>query len=334
MTTAPHTSLTAHVMPIDIGEHVLRCGFFLDQPVMALADGEIAFIAETGLTRHRPHGEAAILTAHIQNDLFLTGGEDGQVISSQSDGSALVLANEKGRWIDGLTASPNGAVAWSTGKSVSARDNKGAVRTIEAPSSVQSLAFLPKGYRLAYAHYNGASLWFPNSEAKSEPLDWKGSHIDIGASPDGRFVVTSMQENTLHGWRLSDKKDMRMSGYPAKIRSFSWSHDGEWLATSGAEAAVIWPFKEKDGPMGKPPRECGVRPAKVTQVAFHPNALVLAIGYEDNCILLCRLTDAAELLVRVPVKGQGGISSMAWDKRGKRMLFGTTEGAAGLLTLP
>jgi WD40 repeat protein len=334
VSTAPQTSLTAHVMPIEIGGHVLRCGFIKDQAALVLADGGLAFIDGTSLSRHTPHGDAAILTAHIQHDLVLTGGEDGRVISSRPDGSSDTLAHEKGRWIDALTASAQGAMAWSTGKIVFARDSKGEIRKREAPSTVQGLSFLPKGYRLAYSHYNGASLWFPNSEATPEPLDWKGSHIDISASPDGRFVVTSMQENTLHGWRLSDKKDMRMSGYPAKIRSFSWSHDGEWLATSGAEAAVIWPFKEKDGPMGKPPRECGVRPAKVTQVAFHPNALVLAIGYEDNCILLCRLTDAAELLVRVPVRGQGAITSMAWDKRGKQLVFGTSEGAAGVLTLP
>ena len=58
--------------------------------------------------------------------------------------------------------------------------------------------------------------------------------------------------------------------------------DGKWLATSGAEAAIVWPFESKEGPMGKAPRECGVRPAKVTRVAFHPKAYVLAVGYEDG----------------------------------------------------
>ena len=65
-------------------------------------------------------------------------------------------------------------------------------------------------------------------------------------SPDARFLVSSMQENALHGWRLvPDKAHMRMSGYPSKTRSFSWSHDGQFLATSGAEAAIIWPFDTK-----------------------------------------------------------------------------------------
>ena len=177
-------------------------------------------------------------------------------------------------------------------------------------------------------------MLFRSTEGTPEFREWKGSHLDITFSADGRFVVTSMQENTLHGWRLADGKDMRMSGYPSKTRSFSWSHDGHWLATSGADAAVIWPFKDKEGPMGKAPRECGVRHAKVSSVAFHPRALVVAIGYEDGCILLCRLTDAAELLVRVAHKEGGKITSTAWDKTGARMIFGTENGAAGVLTLP
>ena len=52
---------------------------------------------------------------------------------------------------------------------------------------------------------------------------------------------------------------MRMSGYPAKVKSLSWSSKGKWLASSGAQAAIVWPFQAKDGPMGKAPVELGTR---------------------------------------------------------------------------
>ena len=78
---------------------------------------------------------------------------------------------------------------------------------------------------------------FPTPQAAPEMLEWKGSHLDVTFSPDGRFLVTAMQEPTLHGWRLADGKHMRMSGYAAKVQSMSWSADGKWLATSGADAA-------------------------------------------------------------------------------------------------
>jgi hypothetical protein len=141
-----------------------------------------------------------------------------------------------------------------------------------------------------------------------------------------------MQENALHGWRIADARNMRMTGYPGKTRALSWSHDGHWLATSGADACVVWPFKDKDGPMGKAPRECGVRSARVVKVAFHPRALVVAIGYSDGMALLCRLVDAAEILVRAP--GGGAVGALGWDATGARLLIGLDDGVAGLLTLP
>ena len=113
----------------------------------------------------------------------------------------------------------------------------GAVKTWSAPTTARGLAFQPKGYRVAVTHYNGVSLWFPKVEGAPQTLEWKGAHLDATFSPDGRFLVTSMQENALHGWRLTDSRNMRMTGYPAKTRSLSWSHDGAWLATSGADAA-------------------------------------------------------------------------------------------------
>src|SRR5207248_11690114 len=96
------------------------------------------------------------------------------------------------------------------------RTRKGEERTLEVPSSVGGLAFAPKGFRLAIAHYNGATLWFPNAAAAPERLEWKGSYLLVSFSPDGKFLVTAKQERMLHGWRLADGKHMRMSGYSAK----------------------------------------------------------------------------------------------------------------------
>ncbi len=96
-----------------------------------------------------------------------------------ASGKIEALAQEKG-WIDALAARANdGALAWSSGKTVRARDAKGEIKTLQAPSSVRGLAWFPKGYRLAIAHYGGASLWFPNVQGQPEPLNWKGSHLDV-----------------------------------------------------------------------------------------------------------------------------------------------------------
>ena len=73
--------------------------------------------------------------------------------------------------------------------------------------------------------------------------EWKGSHLGVTISPDGKFLVTCMQEPMLHGWRLADGKHMRMSGYSARVRSLSWTAGGDFLATSGSEQLILWPFE-------------------------------------------------------------------------------------------
>lgn len=337
MTTTAPVSLTERVVAADVSEHVVRVSWLSGQPAFALVDGTVRLGGATPVEM-RVHDAAGLLVAVPVGDRLLTGGADGRVCVVQASGAIETLHQDpKGRWIDALAASSGGAVVWSSGKTVTARDEKGRLKTFEAPSTAQGLAFAPKGYRVAVSHYNGVSLWFPNLVAKPEFLEWKGSHLDVTLSPDGRFVVTSMQETALHGWRLAGKPGekpahMRMSGYPSKTRSFSWSHDGLWLATSGADAVIIWPF-QGDGPMGKAPRECGVRRARVTQVAFHPGAYVIAAGYDDGCILLIRMTDASELLVRPAVQGSE-VTALAWDGLGKQLAFGCSDGQAGWLDLP
>ncbi|WP_342360631.1 WD40 repeat domain-containing protein [Terrarubrum flagellatum] len=333
--TRPPESLTKNVEAIEASAHVVGAAFLGDVGALALADGRVLLRdAEGAISDVAAHPDAGLLSFASDGKSLVTGGDDGRVVATSAKGEANEIADEKSKWIDAVATNGDGAIAWSAGRSVKARDGKGKIKQWAPPSSVRGLVFAPKGYRLGVAHNNGASLWFPNTDAKPDLLEWKGSHLDIMWSPNGRFVVTSMQENQLHGWGLPEKQHMRMSGYPGKTRSMSWSHDGLWLATSGADAVIIWPFQGEKGPMGKPPRECGVRPAKVTSVAFHPKALVVAAGYDDGCILLCRLTDASELLVRPAGKEGGAISALAWDANGRRMLFGSREGAAGLLTLP
>lgn len=325
----PAQTLTDRVTSLAFDEHVIHAGFLGEEPIFVMADGAVQIGREKPALRL--HADSILVVA-ADSKRLVTGGDDGKIVEIRSDGSTTVLGDEKGRWIDALALGPDGAVAWSTGRKAVAREGKGKMRELALPSSTQGLAFSPKGYRLAIAHIDGASLWFPNTDAAPEVYGWKGPHIDITFSPDNRFLVTSMQENQLHGWRIADKGHMRMSGYPGKTRSFSWSHDGLWLATSGAQAAIVWPFA-KDGPTGKAPRECGVRPAKVTKVAFHPKSLVLAIGYEDGWVMLVRFTDGAELLVRAGGDGSA-ITGLGWDAQGKRLVFGAESGASGLLALP
>jgi WD40 repeat protein len=318
------------IAPHDFGEHCLFAGFLDDAPVFATADGALH---RTDAARSAPlHGGLTAIIKTPDNRL-LTGGEDGKVLLTARDGTGVTLKDAGRKWVTHLAAGPKGVVAWGTGRDVTVRLDTGAVRELAHERTVEGLAFFPKGIRLACAQYDAVLLHFP-TEPKSAPqkLDWKGAHLAVTVSPDGAFVITAMQENALHGWRIADKRDMRMSGYPAKTKSMSWSVKGKYLATSGAPAAIVWPFLAKDGPMGKAPLELGTRgDAMVTEVACHPNEDVVAIGYSDGLVFLVRFSDAREVLLRRP--GRSAITSLGWDTHGARLAFGSANGDCGVIDL-
>jgi WD40 repeat protein len=299
-------------------------GFVLGEETILLVEGD-------NERRIAAHG-GGILSTASDGLWIVTGGDDGKVFVTGATGdSKLVAADARHRWIDEVAVGPDGAIAWSAGKSAYAMVGKNEPRTIEVPSTVGGLAFAPKGVRLAIAHYNGVSMWFPNAQAAPEMLEWKGSHHHVAFSPNGQFLVTAMQEPALHGWRVVDAKHMRMSGYSARVRSFGWTVGGKWLATSGSEQLVLWPFTGKDGPMGKQPRMAAAFAVRVTAVACHPKQEVVAVGYADGTVLLVRVEDGAEVLGKKP--GEGAVTALAWDANGTLVAFGTEAGEAGVIDL-
>jgi WD40 repeat protein len=327
---AQTTSIADRAHPVAAGAPVVAAHFLGHAAIFVLGDEAMLLVEPKGEPRRIPAHDGAILATAGDNERVVSGGDDGKVVATDTKGETRVLATDpKHRWIDHVAIGPDGAVAWSAGKTAFVQGK--ALRELEAPSTVGALAFLPKGFRLAVAHYNGATLWFPNAAAAPEFLEWKGSHLAATVSPDGRFLVTAMQEPMLHGWRLSDRKHMRMSGYAARVTSLSWSAGGEWLATSGAPQLILWPFQTKDGPMGKEPRVLAPAEHRVVSVACHPRQAIVAAGYGDGMVLLVRIQDGAEILARR--SGGGPVTALAWSADGRFLAFGTEAGDAGLLDL-
>jgi WD40 repeat protein len=329
----PRASVVDRARLIAAGAPVVAARFLGDIPVFVLGEEALLFAPRDGEPeRIGVHG-GGILAVASDGERILTGGDDGNVVATRRDRTHEIAATDaKRRWIDHVALGPDGAIAWSAGKEAFVHARKGEPRRLEVPSTVGGLAFAPKGLRLAIAHYNGVTLWFPNAtQAAPERLEWKGSHVAVCFSPDGRFLVTAMQEPTLHGWRMVDGKHMRMSGYTTKVRSISWGANGKALATSGSKELIVWPFHGKDGPMGTQPQMLAPLASLVSTVACHPRNDVTAVGYEDGTVLLVRTADGAEILARRPA-GEP-ISALAWNAAGTTLAFATEAGDAGVMDL-
>jgi len=265
-------------------------------------DGRLHFCpASGGQLRSADLHQGAILVLAVDpaTGRVITGGDDGRLMAASSEGSEQLL-HRPGRWIDAVAVGRKGMIAAGIGKEVLLWQGD-ETHSKDMQSTAAALAFDAKGTSLAIAHYGGVSL-IDATHPKRAPrlLAWKGSHIGVSFSPNGKFVVSVMSENALHGWRVKDAANMAMSGYPTKPRSLSWSADGRLLASSGADGAIIWSFAGRDGPMGTSAISLGERQVQVTALAWHPSAPMLALGYRDGSVQLCRAEDGAMLPVLEP----------------------------------
>src|SRR5208282_2963998 len=329
-TRSDTVSVVERARAVAAGGAVIAAHFLGRTAVFVLGEEALLFAEPSGDMRRMDVHGGAILAAASNGARIVSGGDDGKVVTTDLGSSRVLATDAKHRWIDHVALGPDGAVAWSAGKTAFAQGK--ALRTFEAPSTVGGLAFLPKGFRLAIAHYNGATLWFPNApQAEPEKLEWKGSHLGATVSPNGHFLVTTMQEPMLHGWRLADHRHMRMSGYAARVTSLGWTVGGRWLATSGSTQLILWPFQTKDGPMGKQPRLLAPSEHRVEVVACHPKQDIVAVGYGDGMVLLVRIEDRAEILAKKP--GDAPVTALAWSADGTLLAFGTESGEAGLIDL-
>lgn len=324
--------LGAWVVGAAFGREGRLAGFALSDGTVHLADPADHAAAWWRLEAHDGTGQSLVPDAV---DGLLSGGDDGRLVRIAPDGGMEALA-EFGmmKWVEHLATHPSGLRAVAVGKNVHLFDGKGAKLKVLGPhpSTVGGVAIDAKGKRVFATHYNGVSSWFVAAkEDKPRVLEWKGSHHAVAISPDGQNVVTAMQENALHGWRLTDSQHMRMSGYPAKTSSLSFTAKGRWLASSGADSVVLWPFFG-GGPMGKAPTEiAGGDQVICTRVACHPQHEVVVAGFQDGLVLMAEIGSGKVVPVAAP--GRGAVSALAWNPAGTHLAFGTETGFAALLDL-
>ncbi|HZL00713.1 MAG TPA: WD40 repeat domain-containing protein [Caulobacteraceae bacterium] len=314
-------------MRFDFGAYVTETLFDRGGAAFALGDGTVRWDDGAATTAH----DGAILhaAAHPSGEGVITGGDDGRLVWSRRAGADLI-AETPGRWIDALAVcAPAGLIAFAAGREVQVLDagDRAFERRFRHDRSVAAIAFEAKGRRLAAATYGGVALWYARiGEQKPVMLRWAGSHVAVAFSPDGRFVVSAMQENALHGWRLSDTSDMRMGGYPAKPRSLTFLAGGAVLATSGANGVVLWPFSGGAGPMGKQAEDVGHdESALVTRVAVAGRQL--AAGRDDGRVWISDL--AARGIDWIKSDKGPPITALAIDGAG-RVAWGDEQGGAGV----
>lgn len=296
------------------------------------AEGGLEVVAAE-VPAHRPlraacHQGSSLCIAQDGEGGFVSGGDDGRLVQVPKAGIPTVLLTEPGAWIDALVSSSSGTLAYALGRQVNRR-TPGGTSQITLPTPALALAFSPDGQCLAVAHSDGVTLW--PAQGPTRRLAWRGYHRALAWSPDGVYLVTGMQENALHGWRVADAGDIEMGGYPGQPLSLSFAHDGQFLATSGGMRPVCWGF-DPPGQTGQPV-ECGI-PSRtpVSAISCHPRQHLVATGYINGAVLLCRPGSDEGLFIKGA--GGGAVTGLAWSGDGTKLAFGTQDGVLAWIGLP
>ncbi len=297
-----------------------------DTIVAGFGDGKIRFF-KPDQNPHDVQAHLGVILCMVRDENYiLTGGDDGRFLQISLDGDIKEIANFGSRWVDSVAAF-KGYKACSSDNFVHIWSKENEKKSFKHQSTIGGLTFSPNGNYLAVSRYGGVTVWKRGKNKWiSSNYSWKGSHGKVTFSPDGKYLVTSMQENQLHGWRLRDKADLAMSGYPTKIKSFNWVGDTPYLVTSGASEAVCWPFDGKEGPMGRKPvcvASGGKQYATFIESLTEENAVF--VGFRDGLVLLSEIDEQKNsITVRNPTGSE--VSAIVVSDSRSHILIGDIKG--------
>lgn len=317
------------IQKIDAGSGIERIHFIGDTSIFILENGDLLLHSRDGEARTVTLFDGALLSSAASSKTLVAGGDNGDVVAVQSDGTHdVIVTDEKRRWIDQVALAEDGSMAWAAGKQVFVRTPGLGIQCIDIPSTAGGLAFA-KDY-LGIAHYNGVTLWRRDGYREWRTLPFEGMHTAISFHPDGDFVVTRMRDPALHGWCLKENGEHVMEGYSGPVRSISWASGGYWLASSGARYLALWPIRQSQNPISNVPFLLAGYRAESTAVACHPALQFVAVGYADGTVLLIRIQDEAEILLKNP--SGSPVRTLEWSRCGKRLAVGCADGMGRLVS--
>ena len=206
---------------------------------------------------------------------IVTGGDDGKVVATDAKGESETLATDaKHRWIDHVALGPDGAVAWSAGKQAFVRTGKGESEVARGcRRRVGGLAFAPKGFRLAVAHYSGVDALVSERRRPRRKCSTGRARTSASTfSPDG--ALPRHRDAGADAARLAARRRQGTCACRAirrKVRSIGWTRRRQVARDLGLRAAHPLAVRTARTARWASSRACWRRTSKrVVAVACHP----------------------------------------------------------------
>lgn len=273
------------------------------------------------IARIQVHQGACLALAADPDGGFLSGGADGELARVAADGTIDTLARFEGVPAAPLAAGRGGWRVCAAG-SVLVRLGAGA-KTLELPYPITALAVAPNGARVAIGQANGITLWAGGDTPRA--LEADDAQTALIWHKDSRVLASATEAGDVLVWEVGGDRPRLLGDERESARCVGFLADGR-VASSLGGAVQCW-----DLASGMPER-CGAgNRDRVVQLACHPRRALVAAGYGNGAVVICRPAHTEIVLVRGA--GAGPIDALSWSPAGDALAY-SAGGALSVVALP
>src|SRR6185369_7161824 len=156
----------------------------------------------SGTLRHALKGHGFGTTAigfAASGKHFASTGQDGAVsLWDVTSGKEVKKMQGGAAWVERLAWCPTeNLLATAAGKKLRLWNAAGDMirEYADHPSTIADIQWKPGEKILASAAYEVVCLWTPEQQEAVQRFSWKGSHLALAWSPDGKYIATGDQDS-------------------------------------------------------------------------------------------------------------------------------------------